>query len=189
MDAGLAAVLGAAVGAAGTGSAAVIAALLARSQGLLQVHAEHQRSIREPRKATYVAFAEAWYKQHSLITEAWARLEVAARLRGTPAYEEIASAVERMLDQAEETRNEIRHLGSAVQIEGPLWVSLAALKSQVEQLEHLHLLQEGVTALRSGTSPDLRPLDAAGLKAAATYEDFLTAVSDSLGDPVGRRRR
>jgi hypothetical protein len=58
MDAGLAAVLGAAVGALGTAVAGATAALLNRSTARHQVKTETLRALREARRATYASFAE-----------------------------------------------------------------------------------------------------------------------------------
>ncbi|MEV0580938.1 hypothetical protein [Streptomyces sp. NPDC050392] len=58
MDAGLAAVLGATVGALGTAAAGATAALLSRSTARHQVKTESLRALREARRATYASFAE-----------------------------------------------------------------------------------------------------------------------------------
>ncbi|GGP56291.1 hypothetical protein [Streptomyces sindenensis] len=58
MDAGLAAVLGATVGALGTAVTGAAAALLTRSTARHQVKAEAFRTLRESRRATYTSFAE-----------------------------------------------------------------------------------------------------------------------------------
>jgi hypothetical protein len=58
MDAGLAAVLGASVGALGTGMTGLTVALLARNTAHRQVKAEAMRVLRESRRATYITFAE-----------------------------------------------------------------------------------------------------------------------------------
>lgn len=57
MDSRLAAVLGATVGALGTGATCLAAALLART-ARHQVQVENMRALRESRRATYLAFAE-----------------------------------------------------------------------------------------------------------------------------------
>ncbi|MFD5899628.1 hypothetical protein [Streptomyces sp. NPDC060366] len=58
MDAGLAAVLGATVGAVGTAAAGATAALLSRSTARHQVRTETLRALRESRRATYVSYAK-----------------------------------------------------------------------------------------------------------------------------------
>ncbi|WP_093852021.1 hypothetical protein [Streptomyces pini] len=58
MDAGLAAVLGATVGALGTAMTGAIAALLSRSTARYQVRTETLRALRESRRATYASYAE-----------------------------------------------------------------------------------------------------------------------------------
>ncbi|MFE6104723.1 hypothetical protein ACFVQ4_32895 [Streptomyces laurentii] len=58
MDAGLAAVLGATVGALGTAAAGATAALLSRSTARHQVRTEALRALRESRRATYVSYAK-----------------------------------------------------------------------------------------------------------------------------------
>ncbi|MEU6062902.1 hypothetical protein [Streptomyces sp. NPDC047097] len=58
MDAGLAAVLGAAVGALGTAVTGAAAGLLSRSTARHQVRTESLRALRESRRATYASYAE-----------------------------------------------------------------------------------------------------------------------------------
>lgn len=58
MDAGLAAVLGATVGALGTAATGATAALLSRSTARHQARTEALRALREARRATYTNFAE-----------------------------------------------------------------------------------------------------------------------------------
>ncbi|MEW1699426.1 MULTISPECIES: hypothetical protein [unclassified Streptomyces] len=58
MDAGLAAVLGAAVGALGTAVTGATAALLSRSAARHQVRAETLRVLREARRSTYADYAK-----------------------------------------------------------------------------------------------------------------------------------
>jgi hypothetical protein len=69
------------VGAVGTGGAAITAALLARSQARVQIRAEHQRALREPRRSAYVAFAEHWKNREDLLSRAWIELSLAAENR------------------------------------------------------------------------------------------------------------
>ncbi|MDI3408376.1 hypothetical protein [Streptomyces cavernicola] len=57
MDAGLAAVLGATVGALGTATAGATAALLSRSATRHQVRTDALRALRESRRTTYVSYA------------------------------------------------------------------------------------------------------------------------------------
>ncbi|MER6237703.1 hypothetical protein ABT185_16815 [Streptomyces clavifer] len=58
MDAGLAAVLGATVGALGTAATGTAAALLSRSAARHQAKTESLRALRESRRATYVSYAK-----------------------------------------------------------------------------------------------------------------------------------
>jgi hypothetical protein len=58
MDAGLAAILGATVGALGTAVTGATAALLSRSTARHQVRTETLRALRESRRATYVGYAK-----------------------------------------------------------------------------------------------------------------------------------
>lgn len=58
MDAGLAAVLGATVGALGTAATGAAAAFLSRSTARHQVRTETLRALRESRRATYATYAE-----------------------------------------------------------------------------------------------------------------------------------
>ncbi|MFC9654199.1 MULTISPECIES: hypothetical protein [unclassified Streptomyces] len=68
MDAGLAAVLGATVGAIGTGATGVAAALLGRSSTRHQIRAEALRALRESRRATYLSFAETHERYLDLLS-------------------------------------------------------------------------------------------------------------------------
>lgn len=70
MDAGLAALLGAAVGTLGTGAAALVTGLLGRGQTRMQLRAEHARLLRELRRSAYVAFTQCFQEVHALHTEA-----------------------------------------------------------------------------------------------------------------------
>ncbi|MGW4272702.1 hypothetical protein [Streptomyces similanensis] len=68
MNAGLAAVLGAMVGALGTGATGLAAALLSRNTARHQVKAESMRALRDSRRATYLAFAETHERYLDLLS-------------------------------------------------------------------------------------------------------------------------
>ncbi|MBJ6639885.1 hypothetical protein H4K36_22155 [Streptomyces sp. DHE7-1] len=153
MDAGLAAVLGAAVGAIGTGGAGVVAALLARSQSRTQLQAEHLRLIREPRKATYVAYAEAVQQEHDRLLEILSRTTVVARQGRSEALESFMAVAEQLYQDSDQQAGARKHLQAQVYIEGPSTV----IGSAVDLASSQHDFKEAALAclqqLRRGSCP------------------------------------
>ncbi|WP_143144993.1 hypothetical protein [Streptomyces humi] len=130
MDAGLAALLGAAVGALGTGGAALVSGVLGRGQARMQLRAEHARLLREPRRSAYVAFVECFQEVHALHSEA-ARSAAAAMEAAEPERATLLSDADTAYARAgERLHGRLRQLQSAVAVEGPPGVTTAALDAE-----------------------------------------------------------
>ncbi|MFJ7293595.1 hypothetical protein [Streptomyces collinus] len=183
MDAGLAAVLGAAVGALGTGGAAITAAVITKSQARLQLRAEYARSLREPRKVAYVALAEVAIKFRSHLTTACAAVRVGADNEpglATPTVEARAA-----YDHLSELAATVDHLRAAVDVEGPVDVRLAAAVLARDMAAVRNHLIDQVHALEAGA----RPTNEAATKAQelqeavhTSYLKFLNVAYDALRD-------
>ncbi|MFF3276305.1 hypothetical protein ACFYWU_36025 [Streptomyces chrestomyceticus] len=137
MDAGLAAILGAAVGACGTAVAAGVAGFLSRSQTKLQLAAQDRQlsrqiradlvtQLREPRRQAYAAFAaETSAKLEALwwVAEALAgdppQCEAAERLLRENFVPSADAAYERVLMEGpEEVASAAAHLAAGVESAG-----------------------------------------------------------------------
>ncbi|MFJ3671536.1 hypothetical protein ACIPSE_34245 [Streptomyces sp. NPDC090106] len=195
MDAGLAALLGAAVGALGTGCAAVVTGFLGRGQVRTQLRAEHLRLLREPRRAAYVAFAQCFQEVHALHSEA------AQSAAGSTDADErdrggLLDAAERAYAQAgERLHGELQLRQAAVTVEGPPTLTAAAfeaagalLVSRGEVYRWIRLLRQG-----SATQEHERAAEDALLAVHHPLVSFLNAASDALADvglgPDRRKRR
>ncbi|MFH8657250.1 hypothetical protein [Streptomyces afghaniensis] len=178
MDAGLAAVLGATVGAAGTGGAGVIAAFLARSQARSQMRAEHVRLTREPRKAAYVAFIEACQKEHDRLTEAGSYLTL---YRTSPIVEARAERRRKatdLYDASTEARPALKHLEAQVYIEGPRSVISAAVDLSGSLTDFRHEVLDLMDPDSNGT---VEAMEAARTGSYEKYLDFLYQASEAVG--------
>ncbi|QKW07395.1 hypothetical protein HUT18_14375 [Streptomyces sp. NA04227] len=128
MDAGLAAVLGATVGAVGTGGAAAISALMGRSQTRLQVQAEHDRILRDARRIAYAKLAEALSRS----MKAMQQCEFSIRTyKVTPETrrQELRDEVDAESAEAEMLYQALPPHMALVSIEGPVEISLAAAEA------------------------------------------------------------
>ncbi|MEU8032616.1 hypothetical protein AB0C13_28935 [Streptomyces sp. NPDC049099] len=178
MDAGLAAVLGAAVGAAGTGGAGVIAALLARSQARSQILAEHVRLIREPRKATYVAFIEACRDEHDRLGKACQLLDLHLNSPNSAASEERYERARTLYEASDEARRALKHLEAQVYIEGPPSVISAAVDLGASLTDFKHQVLDVMDPDASGT---VEAMEAARATAYGKYVGFLYQASQAVG--------
>ncbi|MET8098444.1 hypothetical protein ABZV29_18445 [Streptomyces sp. NPDC005236] len=138
MDSGTAAVLGAAVGAVGTGAAGVVTALFARSQARFQITAEHARISREPRKATYVAYAEISQRIYDKIHMAENELGLIESSQQPEEQQYYIDAARVLYAEAEELEPEWEHLQAKVYIEGPDEVISAAVDYSSELINFMH---------------------------------------------------
>ncbi|MEU3333755.1 hypothetical protein [Streptomyces sp. NPDC006668] len=187
MDSGLAAVLGATVGALGTGGAAVVAAMFARSQLRMQIRAEHRRSLRDPRKAAYVAFAECWRNRLELTSSSWIELQLAADNRESPEFRGLLEAASTYREQADSLSTALEHAQAVVYVEGPRAVTAASNEASGKLTTYRRKVHDAFVAVQRG-----EPIDAALLEvgneardaAYRAYLRFLRAASDVLGDDV-----
>ncbi|MFB9632159.1 hypothetical protein ACFFR9_00800 [Streptomyces spiralis] len=172
MDAGLAAVLGAAVGAVGTGGAGIVAALLARSQSRTQLQAEHVRLIREPRKGTYVAYAEAARQEHDRLVEILTRTTVVARQGRSEAHESFMAVAEQLYQDSDQQAGARKHLEAQVYIEGPSTVIGAVVRLASSQHDFKESAHACLEQLRRGTCPP-ELVDAMHAKRDVAYDRYL----------------
>jgi hypothetical protein len=184
MDAGLAAVLGAVVGAIGTGGAGIAAALLARSQSRLQLQVEVAQAMREPRKAIFVAYAEGCRQEHEELQNALSHVqEIAAPEATTDEQQTSIDEVERHLTASINKSADRAHVQAQVEIEGPEQVIDAAIKLSVRlNAFHNAVIQAFWGIARRDARSNERLDEALTKEAEATvaYRLFLCAASDSL---------
>ncbi|MDN3026433.1 hypothetical protein [Streptomyces sp. S.PB5] len=196
MDAGLAALLGAAVGALGTGGAAAVTGLLGRGQARTQLRAEHVRLLREPRRSAYVAFAQCFQEVHALHSEA-ARSAASAAVTGTEAEAGTAAGTagpdrDRLLTLAEEAyaragerlHGELQSRKSAVTVEGPPALTAAAFEAEGALLVSRGEVYRWIRTLRQGTATadHERAAEDALLAVHHPFVTFLNAASAALAD-------
>ncbi|MFF3822192.1 hypothetical protein ACFYYD_37510 [Streptomyces bluensis] len=186
MDSGLAAVLGATVGAIGTGGAAVLAAVFARSQVRMQIRAEHRRALRDPRKAAYVAFAECWRNRLELTSNAWIELQLAANRRNDPEFDELMQAASTYREEADALSAPLEHAQAVVHVEGPREVTAACNVASGDLVTFRKKVHEAFVAVQNNASivEMHEPGNNARNDAYASYLRFLSAASDVLGGDV-----
>ncbi|MFF3879406.1 hypothetical protein [Streptomyces sp. NPDC001978] len=186
MDSGLAAVLGATVGAVGTGGAAVVAALFARSQVRMQLRAEHQRSLRDPRKAAYVTLAECWRSKHERASDAWMELRMTANHRGESEFAELLRAPSDHRAAAFNLTAALEHAQAVVYVEGPKAVTDASIHVSAELTSFLGKVHDANKAVHEGVSLDMHTeaCEEARGNAYRQYLCFLYAASEVLGGDV-----
>ncbi|MBT2404578.1 MULTISPECIES: hypothetical protein [unclassified Streptomyces] len=203
MDAGLAAVLGATVGALGTGATGLAAALLSRNTARHQVKAESMRALRDSRRATYLAFAERHERYLDLLSTTLTPL---GRVERFPDQrEEWIEKAHKRWDQALKYRqNEVQKIRVVLSLDATRPVADAAL----EVTEKCTLLsgatRHAIEALKGqalDTGPITPPLPGyiellaeAGLDPAApdlhvlqgraqdAYKAFLRTAADAVGE-------
>ncbi|MEU3343272.1 hypothetical protein [Streptomyces sp. NPDC006668] len=184
MDAGLAAVLGAAVGACGTAVAAGVSGFFSRTQLMLQLAAQQQQTerqiradlatqLREPRRQAYANYAaeatsrlDALWWLHDALCQSPPRLESAEeRLRAsfTPAS---STAYERVL------------------LEGPEEVAAVAARLAAAIEEATHIAATWIMDLQAGSEPTQRDFAAELSQATATARqarrNFRMAAMDAV---------
>ncbi|MER5978681.1 hypothetical protein ABT142_19540 [Streptomyces sp. NPDC001857] len=185
VDAGWAGVLGATVGALGTGAASLTAALLGRSQARMQVRAEHQRALREPRKAAYITFTEHWWARYNVASQGWIELALAEENRASSEYESLLDAAEAFRDQAMDSAD-IERAQAVVYVEGPSSVTDASMACIRALTTFVHSLHRAVVTIRQGNSLGglAEEVEATSATAHEKYLAFLHAASDVLGEDV-----
>ncbi|WP_327672700.1 MULTISPECIES: hypothetical protein [unclassified Streptomyces] len=188
MDSGLAAVLGATVGAVGTGGAGVVAALLARSQSRSLIRAEHARLIREPRKEEYAAYAEASKHQLQSLTEALHRLNLLDTEEPARA-EALRDLYTRIQAAADFNEGDLDAKEARVYIEGPREVIASTLKVAETLTRLLTSLWESVQAAEREEAIDIDALNMKRREAHHEYLAFLYSSSEALSNDGLRNRR
>ncbi|MFJ2023369.1 hypothetical protein ACIODW_06060 [Streptomyces sp. NPDC087897] len=183
MDAGIAAVLGAVVGALGTGGAGVIAALLAKSQVRMQIQAEHARMIREPRKQAYASYAESAKKDYERLSEARLSLELAAQYESR--REELLTKIGGLIDESYEHANTVLETWEAqVYIEGPHAVVQATVRLGNCFVDLRSVLLENHGKIEDGEEADLDVVREKHAAVHMAYLDYLYRASAALNADV-----
>ncbi|MFD3582629.1 hypothetical protein [Streptomyces sp. NPDC058683] len=183
MDAGIAAVLGATVGALGTGGAGVVAALLTKSQARMQIQAEHARMLREPRKQAYASYAEAAKKDYERLTEARIALEVAAAHE--PSRENQLTRVRALVEESVDHGNTVLETWEAqVYMEGPHSVVQATISLDGGLGELRDAIAEIIRKVETGEDADLDAVREKGAIAHRAYLSYLYRASEALNTQV-----
>lgn len=171
MDAGLAALLGAAVGTLGTGGAAVVTGLLGRSQARMQLQAEHARLLREPRRSAYVAFALCYQEVNALHMKAVKLASAAVDSVDPDRIRLLDDADDAYAQAGERLHGDLQRLQSGVTVEGPPVVTAAAFEAEDALLASRAELYGWLRHLKRGT---------AAAEHQRSAEDALLAVHPSL---------
>jgi hypothetical protein len=182
MDAGLAAVLGAAVGTIGTGGAAAITSLVNRSQSRMQLEAEHKRILLEPRRNTYIAFTEHFKKVHDALEDLQIHIASLVDIEADFGDERIREFWS-MYAKVQEMIPTLDHLRAATYIEGPSAVTGACIDACNAMQESKSNTREVINELSSGNvSTELADsLQEEHMKAYDLYLRFLYTASDAAG--------
>ncbi|MER5386858.1 hypothetical protein ABT040_42620 [Streptomyces sp. NPDC002688] len=189
MDAGLAAVLGATVGAVGTGGAGIVAALLARSQGRSQLSAEYARFIREQRKAAYTAYMETVLKEHERLRDASAHLQMAAHAEGDDRAEAVRAAWPEYR-AVQEQWADLERRYAEVAVEGPPAITQSALQISGALNDYGNHVLACLQAFAGGGSPasdDLAQLTEVHNASHDAHRAFLRQASEVIGADGIRR--
>ncbi|MFD1828558.1 hypothetical protein ACFSJS_02620 [Streptomyces desertarenae] len=192
MDAGLAALLGAAVGALGTGGAALATGLLGRGQARTQLRAEHVRLLREPRRSAYVAFAQCFQEVHALHSEAVKSASEVMEAEEPDRSRLLDAADEAYARAGERLHGELQLRQSAVTVEGPPALTAAAFEAEGALLVSRAEVYRWVRVLRQGTATEEHERAAEDALLAVHHHivSFLNAASAVLADDgLGPDRR
>ncbi|MGW2109084.1 hypothetical protein [Streptomyces sp. NPDC001948] len=203
MDAGLAAVLGATVGALGTGATGLAAALLSRNTARHQVKAESMRALRDSRRATYLAFAETHERYLNLLSTTLIPL---GRIERFPdRREEWIEKAHKHWDQALKYRqNDVQKIRVVLSLDATRPVADAALevtkrfvvlsgatRRAIEALKGQGLDGGPITPPRpgyvelladDGLDPEMPDLDVLQDRARDAYKAFLRTAADTVGE-------
>lgn len=184
MDAGLAALLGATVGALGTGGAAFVTGSLGRRQARMQLRAEHVRLLREPRRSAYVAYAQCFQEVHALQAEAAKCASEAADAQEPHRGRLLRDADSAYARAGERLHGELQQRQSAVTVEGPPPVTAAALEAEGALLIARGDVHRYIRNLEDGNLADEheRAADDALLGVHQPLVRFLNAASAALAD-------
>ncbi|MGP3691120.1 hypothetical protein ACTVZO_41715 [Streptomyces sp. IBSNAI002] len=203
MDAGLAAVLGATVGALGAGATGLAAALLGRSTVRHQVRAESMRALRESRRTTYLAFAETHARYLDLLSTTLIPLDRVGRF---PDEREtwVENAHKRWKQALKYRQSEIQKIEVLLALDATRPVADAALEVREKFTLLSGATRRAIEALKGqalDTGPITPPLPgyvqlltAAGLdpqapdlgvlqdRAQEAYKAFLRTAADAVGE-------
>ncbi|QIJ61192.1 hypothetical protein [Streptomyces sp. JB150] len=180
----MAALLGAIVGALGTGGAAFVTGSLGRGQARMQLRAEHVRLLREPRRSAYVAYAECFQEAHALHTEALKCASAAADAQEPDRGRLLRDADSAYVRAGERLHGRLQQLQSAVAVEGPPLVTAAALDAEDALLTARGDIHRYIRRLEDGTFTEEheRAADDALLGVHQQLVRFLNAASAALAD-------
>lgn len=203
MDAGLAAVLGAIVGAVGTGATGVATALLGRSAARHQTQIETLRTLRESRKAAYLTFAEVSERYLDLLSTTLLPIK---RIERFPEQREnlIAKAHNHWNRALKYRQNEVQRARTVLALEATRPVAAAATACSAACALLSHAAGNTIAGLKGealdsgpltppnagfvdllaengmdGNNPDLELLRK---QAAQAYTAFLQTAADALGE-------
>ena len=184
MDAGLAALLGAAVGALGTGGATLVTGFLGRGQARMQLRAEHARLLREPRRSAYVAFTQCFHEVHALHAEAAKAASAAVEAGEADRGRLLRDADDAYVRAGERLRGELQQRESAVTVEGPPAVTAAAFKAEDSLLASRIALYRWIRHLERGATMEdhERAAENALLAVHQPLMWFLNAASAALAE-------
>ncbi|MGA5469218.1 hypothetical protein ACPCUK_10360 [Streptomyces arboris] len=166
MDAGLAAVLGAAAGALATTGAGLVAGWSAREQARITARSEHQRQRREPRHEVYKRFIDAAsdMEHHtgpgSLLAE--------------PVHDEELNIMEHYVDLLQTLAYKVKEAWIEVALVGPREVE--AVASQIERCS------QGLRDTASAVSRRSFHLGYSAGDLTPMLEGFITAAREALDD-------
>ncbi|MEU2294092.1 hypothetical protein [Streptomyces bacillaris] len=203
MDSGLAAVLGATVGALGTGATGLAAALLARSTARHQVLSENMRALRESRRATYLAFAETHERYLDMLSTTLIPLSRVERFPDQ--REEWITKAHKRWDQALKYRqNEVQKIRAVLYLDATRPVAEAALEvtarfvllSGATRRTFEALMGQGLDTgpitpprpgyvdmlAEDGLDPETPDLDVLQDRAREAYNAFLRTAADAVGE-------
>ncbi|MFF5001532.1 hypothetical protein ACFY3G_01780 [Streptomyces phaeochromogenes] len=184
MDAGLAALLGAAVGTLGTSGAALVTGFLGRGQARMQLRAEHARLLREPRRSAYVAFSQCFQEVHALHAEAAKSASAAAEAGEPDRGRLLRDANSAYVRAGERLYGELQQRQSAVVVEGPPAVTAAAFEAENALLASRTEVYRWIRHLEGGaaTEEHERAADDALLTVHPPLVLFLNVASAALAD-------
>ncbi|MFF8271718.1 hypothetical protein ACF059_30690 [Streptomyces sp. NPDC016562] len=207
MDSGLAGllggVIGAAVGALGATASAWITGRKAEKQAelqsaalmgqaRLQIEADRARSLRESRKAAYVAFAEHWSLVHGTLSEAAVKLGGIEASDPPEEREERRQAARRLWNEARAHQRALNRLMSVVYVEGPDQMAHAAQAASGALVSQFGAVLDWLHATDHATETPQHASEAAGAGSEAYGEllVFLYASADAVTpDGPGLRDR
>ncbi|MFJ6569562.1 hypothetical protein ACIQNU_19260 [Streptomyces sp. NPDC091292] len=206
MDPGLAGllggVIGAAVGACGATASAWIAGRKAErlaeiqtsalmGQARLQIAADRANSLRESRKAAYVAFADGWHLEYGTLSEAAVKLGGIAAHDPPDEREERRQAARRLWNEARTLQRSPDRLLSVVHVEGPDQMAHAAQAASGALVPYFTTVLDWLHAIDNATETRQHDAAAAGAGGDAHRKllEFLYASADAVAPDGGSNRR